>query len=126
MIVVVVGVRFVANPCNLDTLGYHNLFVYCVAAMQYKLEFSFPEVVGLHSAIEIAQHTGAFFAMACNIFLHLAGRTKGSRATCQSLRGRLQVYKIRYFVATLSCNLFYEFRHYWMKGKGKDLSLIHI
>ena len=103
------GYRFISNPCNMDVTGYHNLFLFCMLTMIREFELGIPDIISLHSAAEVVPHTGAFFAMACNIVLHYSGRCSGGLSLYPQSNVTFKPYMLGLMVGKLSLALFQEF-----------------
>ena len=71
------GYQLTSNKCNMETDGFHNIFLYYCLLMSTSFKLPLPELLAIHSASQMIPNSPAFFAMACHLVLHHTGKCKG-------------------------------------------------
>ena len=65
------GFVCIRNPCNMDPFGYYQPFLHFGLLLVKHYQLSFPETVGMVTAMEVVPNTSYFFALAAQSLLQV-------------------------------------------------------
>ena len=63
------GVPMIRNDCNFDATSFHQPYIYYILLLTDKFNLSYPETIGVQTAMEFIPNTCLFFVLACKCVL---------------------------------------------------------